>query len=83
MLIKQKEESSAKVSELETARSRTSEELGAKNKEVMLLGKKVEELEQKLQKAEAVSKQKVSCFFILVLFELKIGYLPKHILQKK
>uniref|UniRef100_A0A803ND05 Uncharacterized protein n=1 Tax=Chenopodium quinoa TaxID=63459 RepID=A0A803ND05_CHEQI len=46
-LTKLKEESSAKVSELEAAKSRTSEELDAKNKEIMLLGKKIEEFEQK------------------------------------
>lgn len=45
------------MSELEAARSNLSVELDSKSKEVVLLGKKIEELEQKLSKAE--SKRKV------------------------
>lgn len=57
-VTKLNEESSAKVSELEAARSHTSGELEAKNKEVVILGKKIEELEQKLQISQAAIKQK-------------------------
>lgn len=51
------------MTELEAARSNLSEDLDSKSKELVLLGKKVEELEQKLSKAE--SKQKV--FFFLFI----------------
>jgi len=48
------------LSELEATRNQTSEAIEAKNKEVATLGKKIEELEQKLKIAEEASQQKVS-----------------------
>lgn len=58
----QKEKDSQKELEREAARKHSSEELEAKNKEIMLLEKQIKELEQKLQLADSKLLQKV-CFY--------------------